>query len=135
MDSIFTKIIKKEIPSHTLLETDLHIAFLDIRPVAKGHTLIVPKKQVDYLFDLDDDLLAETMRIAKYMALILDKTFRPIRTGMIVEGLEVPHAHIHLIPIYSEGMNFSLREGASPVGYTLEEVAHQIRSHISDHRI
>lgn len=127
MDSIFTKIIKKEIPSHTLFETDHHIVFLDIRPVSKGHTLVVPKKQIDYLFDLEDSLLAETMKIAKKMALILDKSFSPIRTGVIVEGLEVPHAHLHLIPIYSEGMNFSLREGGAPVGYTLEEVALTIR--------
>jgi histidine triad (HIT) family protein len=131
MDTIFTKIIRKEIPSHTLLETDRHIAFLDIRPVTKGHTLVVPKKQIDYLFDLEEGLLAETMVFAKQMALILDRVFKPIRTGVIVEGLEVPHAHIHLIPIYSETMNFSLREGASPFGYTLEEVAEQIKQEIN----
>jgi histidine triad (HIT) family protein len=131
MDTIFTKIIRKEIPSHTLLETDRHIAFLDIRPVTKGHTLVVPKKQIDYLFDLEDDLLAETIVIAKQMAAILDKVLKPIRTGVIVEGLEVPHAHIHLIPIYSESMNFSLREGAAPVGYTIEEVAEQIKKGIT----
>lgn len=131
MDTIFTKIIRKEIPSHTLLETDRHIAFLDIRPVTKGHTLVVPKKQIDYLFDLEDDLLAETIVIAKQMAAILDKVLKPIRTGVIVEGLEVPHAHIHLIPIYSESMNISLREGAAPVGYTIEEVAEQIKKGIT----
>lgn len=132
MDSIFTKIIKKEIPSHTLLETDHHIVFLDIRPVTKGHTLVVPKKQVDYLFDLEDSLLAETMRISQKMAKVLDKTFSPIRTGVIVEGLEVPHAHLHLIPIYTAGMNFSLREGGTPVGYTLEEIAETIRQSMGE---
>ena len=131
MDTIFTKIIQKEIPSHTLMETDRHIAFLDIRPVTKGHTLVVPKKQVDYLFDLEDDLLAETMLFAKEMAAVLDRVLKPIRTGVIVEGLEVPHAHIHLIPIYSEAMNFSLREGGDPVGYSFEEVAQQIKKGIT----
>jgi histidine triad (HIT) family protein len=131
MDTIFTKIIRKEIPSHTLLETDRHIAFLDIRPVTKGHTLVVPKKQIDYLFDLDDDLLTETIVFAKQVAAVLDRVLKPIRTGVIVEGLEVPHAHIHLIPIYSESMNFSLREGAAPIGYTLEEVAELIKKGIT----
>ena len=131
MDTIFTKIIRKEIPSHTLLESDQHIAFLDIRPVTKGHTLVVPKKQTDYLFDLEDELLAETMVFAKQVAAVLDRVLKPIRTGVIVEGLEVPHAHIHLIPIYSESMNFSLREGAAPIGYTLEEVAELIKKGIS----
>ncbi len=132
MESIFTKIIQKEIPSHTLMETDHHIAFLDIRPVTKGHTLIVPKKQVDYLFDLEDSLLEETMLVAKKMAKVLDQTFSPIRTGILVEGLEVPHAHLHLIPIYTVGMNFSLREGAAPQGYTLEDIAKRIRNTMTE---
>ncbi len=109
MATIFTKIIKGEIPSHKIAENETHIAFLDINPIAEGHTLVVPKKEIDYLFDLPDELLRETMLFAKKIAAALDRSLSPIRTGVIVEGLEVPHAHIHLVPIYKEGQNVSLR--------------------------
>jgi len=108
MSTIFTKIIKGEIPCYKVAENQSHIAFLDINPIAKGHTLIVPKKEVDYLFDLSDELLADTMIFAKKVVSAIDRTLSPIRTGIIVEGLEVPHAHIHLVPIYKESQNVSL---------------------------
>jgi histidine triad (HIT) family protein len=108
MPTIFTKIIKGEIPCFKVAENQTHIAFLDINPIAKGHTLIIPKKEIDYLFDLPDDLLADTMIFAKKVASAIDRVLSPIRTGVIVEGLEVPHAHIHLVPIYKESQNVSL---------------------------
>jgi len=113
MASIFTKIINGEIPAHKVDETATHIAFLDISPCSEGHTLVVPKKEIDYLFDLPDDLLAETMTYAKRIAKAIDKTVDPIRTGVIVEGLEVAHAHVHLIPIYKKTQPFHL-------GHTVE---------------
>ncbi|MCG8574563.1 MAG: HIT family protein [Flavobacteriales bacterium] len=107
MASIFTKIIQGEIPSHKVAENDRFIAFLDIMPLQKGHTLVVPKKEVDYLFDLEDDLLQEMIVFAKEVATKIKKTFPCNRVGMTVIGLEVPHAHIHLIPINQEkDMNF-----------------------------
>lgn len=109
MATIFSKIIRGEIPCFKVAENKTHIAFLDIHPVAAGHTLVVPKQEIDYLFDLPDTLLADSMLFAKQVALAIDKTLKPIRTGIIVEGLEVPHAHIHLVPIYDENQNLSLR--------------------------
>ena len=108
MPSIFTKIIKGEIPCYKVAENQSHIALLDINPIARGHTLIIPKKEIDYLFDLPDDLLADTMIFAKKVVSAIDRVLSPIRTGVIVEGLEVPHAHIHLVPIYKESQNVSL---------------------------
>lgn len=108
MSSIFTKIIKGEIPSYKIAENSANIAFLDVNPIAKGHTLVVPKKEIDYLFDLSDDTLKETIIFAKKVATAIDSALSPMRTGLIVEGLEVPHAHIHLVPIYKESQTFSL---------------------------
>lgn len=101
MDSIFTRIIKGEIPSYKIAENDCCFAFLDINPLAKGHTLLVPKKEVDYLFDLDNVLYTELMLFAKKIAPAIEKTVPCERIGMAVLGLEVPHAHIHLVPIRS----------------------------------
>jgi histidine triad (HIT) family protein len=109
MATIFTRIIRGEIPCYKVAENESHIAFLDINPIAKGHTLVVPKRETDYLFDLSDELLSDTVVFAKKVAHAIDLALSPIRTGVIVEGLEVPHAHIHLIPIYSEAQNVSLR--------------------------
>ncbi len=109
MATIFTKIINGEIPCHKIAENDSHIAFLDINPIAEGHTLVVPKKEIDYIFDLPDDLLGETMNFAKKIAAGLDGALNPIRTGVIIEGLEVPHAHVHLVPIYKETQEVSLK--------------------------
>lgn len=108
MPSIFTKIIEGEIPSYKIAEDEKHYAFLDINPSAQGHTLCVPKKEVDYLFDLDPDELSALTMFSQKVAKGIDKALEPLRTGIIVEGMEVPHAHIHLIPIYKETQMFSL---------------------------
>ena len=109
MDSIFTKIITREIPSYIVEENDDFIAFLDVFPLAKGHTLVVPKKQVDYLFDLDADTYAQLWSFARQVAAKLEKVIRCERIGVAVIGLEVPHAHIHLVLKKSvQDINFSL---------------------------
>jgi histidine triad (HIT) family protein len=108
MPSIFTKIINGEIPSYKIAEDDKHYAFLDINPSAEGHTLCIPKKEIDYIFDLEPDELSELTKFAQKVAKGIDEVLEPIRTGIIVEGMEVPHAHIHLIPIYEESQRFSL---------------------------
>lgn len=108
MAGIFTKIIKGEIPSYKIAEDENHYAFLDIRPLTKGHTLVVPKREEDYIFDLDDVELRELIIFAKKVAKAIDKVIPCERVGVSVVGLEVPHTHIHLIPINSIGdMNFS----------------------------
>ena len=99
MDSIFTKIINREIEAYIIAEDDNYIAFLDVFPLAEGHTLVVPKKQIDYIFDLDDDLLAGLHLFSKKVAKAIEKTVNCKRIGTAVIGLEVPHTHIHLIPI------------------------------------
>ena len=99
MTSIFSKIINGEIPSYKIAEDERFFAFLDINPLSKGHTLVVPKIEVDYLFDLDEELLGEMMKFSKKVALAIDKTMDCKRVGIAVLGLEVPHAHIHLCPI------------------------------------
>jgi len=102
MASIFSKIVKGEIPSYKIAEDESYYAFLDIAPLAKGHTLVIPKKEVDYLFDLDDETLAGLNVFAKRVAKAIDKSIPCKRVGVVVLGLEVPHAHIHLIPLNSE---------------------------------
>ncbi len=102
MATIFTKIINGEIPCYKVAEDDRYFAFLDINPVAKGHTLVVPKCETDYLFDLDDDTLAGMMVFAKRVARRIEGAIACKRVAVLVVGLEVPHAHIHLIPIGSE---------------------------------
>lgn len=108
MATFFSRIIAGEIPSYTIAEDERFYAFLDINPIAKGHTLVVPKKEVDYLFDMDDELLAGMMVFSKKVARAIEKAIPCRRVGLMVIGLEVPHAHIHLIPIQKEGdMNLS----------------------------
>lgn len=102
MATIFTRIIEGEIPSYKVAEDDRYYAFLDINPLAKGHTLVVPKKEVDYLFDLDDETLAGMMVFAKRVAAKIREKIACKRVAVVVLGLEVPHAHIHLIPINDE---------------------------------
>jgi histidine triad (HIT) family protein len=99
MSTIFTRIINGEIPSYKIAEDENYFAFLDINPLSEGHSLIVPKKETDYIFDLDNELLAGMMVFAKKVAKAIDKSIPCKRVGMVVIGLEVPHAHIHLIPI------------------------------------
>lgn len=108
MDTLFTKIIKGEIPCYKIAENDRFFAFLDISPLAKGHTLVVPKVQNDYIFALDDDTIAAMMVFAKKVALAIQQNIPCQRIGVAVIGLEVPHAHIHLVPITKEGdLNFT----------------------------
>lgn len=102
MATIFSRIIAGEIPSYKVAEDDKFYAFLDINPLAKGHTLVIPKREVDYIFDLDDDELAAMHVFAKSVALAIQKAFPCKKVGEAVIGLEVPHAHIHLIPIQKE---------------------------------
>jgi histidine triad (HIT) family protein len=99
METIFTKIINGTIPSYKIAENDFFYAFLDINPLAEGHTLVVPKLPVDYIFDMEDKLLGEMMIFAKKIATAIEKNIPCKRIGIAVIGLEVPHAHIHLVPI------------------------------------
>jgi histidine triad (HIT) family protein len=99
MASIFSKIVNGEIPCYKIAEDDQFLAFLDVNPLAKGHTLVIPKREVDYIFKLSDEELSELMVFAKKVALSIDKTIPCERVGVAVIGLEVPHAHIHLVPI------------------------------------
>jgi histidine triad (HIT) family protein len=101
MASIFTKIVKGEIPCHKLAENENYLAFLDINPLAKGHALVIPKKETDYIFDIADKELAGLMVFAKKVARAIEKVVPCKRMGITVIGLEVPHAHVHLIPINS----------------------------------
>ncbi len=102
MASVFTKIVNGEIPAYKIAEDDRFLAFLDINPVAEGHTLVIPKQEIDYLFDIEDDLLADMIVFAKKVARALDKAIECKRVGVMVVGTEVPHAHIHLVPFKSE---------------------------------
>ncbi len=107
MASIFTKIVNGEIPSYKIAEDENFYAFLDIFPLTKGHTLVIPKKEVDYLFDLDDELYGGLMAFSKKVAKAIEKAIPCLRIGVAVLGLEVPHAHVHLVPLQSEGdLNF-----------------------------
>jgi len=99
MSSIFTKIVSGEIPAHKVAETEEYLAFLDIHPLKKGHVLVIPKQETDYIFDLEDEKLAGLMIFAKVVAKAIKKAIPCTRVGVTVIGLEVPHAHIHLIPI------------------------------------
>lgn len=108
MSSIFTKIIQGELPAHKVAENDEFLAFLDINPLKKGHTLVIPKQEVDYIFDLDSEKLKGLMAFSQRVAKAIDKTISCKRVGVAVLGLEVPHAHVHLVPIDGEGdINFS----------------------------
>lgn len=102
MATIFSRIIAGEIPSYKVAEDDRYYAFLDINPLTKGHTLVVPKQEVDYLFDLDDRTIGDMMVFAKRVAAQIKQNIDCARVAVVVLGLEVPHAHIHLIPIQSE---------------------------------
>ena len=130
MASIFTKIINGDIPSYKVGENEYCYAFLDIQPIVKGHVLVVPKNEVDYIFDLDDQSYAELSKFAKSIAQKMDKVFDCNRIGVSVVGLEVPHAHIHLFPINSvSDMDFS-RPKLNLSANEMEEIAARIRNAI-----
>ncbi|GGZ37039.1 HIT family protein [Echinicola pacifica] len=108
MASIFTKIINREIPAQIVAEDDNYIAFLDIMPLVKGHVLVVPKQETDYIFDLEDEVLAGLYVFAKKVAKAIDKSVKCTRVGVAVIGLEVPHVHVHLVPLNTmDDINFT----------------------------
>lgn len=131
MPTIFTRIIQGEIPCHKIAETSNCFAFLDIRPLAKGHTLVIPKTEVDYFFDLPPEIIHEIMDLSRKIAVAIKEVVPCTKVGISVIGLEVPHAHLHLVPIAAIGdMNFS-KEKMSLSDKEMEELATQIRSRIS----
>ncbi len=129
MTSIFTQIVNGEIPAFKVAEDKNYLAFLDISPVAKGHTLVIPKKEVDYLFDLEDDNYTGLQLFAKKVAIGLKKAIPCKKVAVLVLGLEVPHAHIHLIPMQNEAdvLNFSQKKKFSPEEF--KEIAETISKH------
>lgn len=130
MATIFTKIIRGDIPCHKIAEDESHFAFLDINPIAEGHTLVVPKKETDYFFDLSEDEIHQVMNFAKKVARGIDKALDPLRTGVIVQGLEVPHAHVHLVPLYSKTQPMALGHNVSVSEERMEELARAIRKKV-----
>ena len=126
MASVFTRIVNGEIPSYKVAETENCYAFLDISPLAEGHTLVIPKKEVDYLFDLDDQLYTELQLFAKEVAVALKKAVPCKRVGVAVLGMEVPHAHIHLVPLQSEGDMDFRKEKCSLTPERFEQIAKMI---------
>ncbi len=131
MSSIFTRIINREISGHIIAENDDFIAFLDVNPLVSGHTLVVPKKEVDYIFDLDDRTLADLNIFTKKVAQSIKKSVPCLRVGVAVIGLEVPHTHIHLVPLNTmDDINFS-RPKLNPSQEELAEVAESIRGEFS----
>lgn len=130
MESIFTKIIQREIPAYIVYEDENFIAFLDIFPIQKGHTLLVPKKEIDYLFQQNDEILALMLPLAKRIASAIEKVITCNRIGLSVLGLEVPHAHLHLIPITKESdLSFS-KPKLSFSKDEFEFIAYQIKQNI-----
>lgn len=131
MPTIFTRIIQGEIPAHKVLEDDKYLAFLDIRPINPGHTLVIPKKEMDYIFDADDALLSGLMVFAKKVAVAMKKAVPCVKIGIMVAGIEVPHVHIHLVPIFGVGdLNFAKAKPAA--NDDLEKTAQKIKSYLVD---
>ena len=129
MDSIFTKIIKGKIPSYKIAENNKFYAFLDVNPNSKGHTLVVPKKQEDKLFDLSEDDFLSLMQYARTIAKGIEKAVPCERVGMTVIGLEVPHVHVHLIPLHSmSDATFSHKEKLSREEF--QEIANEIAKNL-----
>ncbi|MBD3245603.1 MAG: HIT domain-containing protein [Candidatus Omnitrophica bacterium] len=131
MPSLFAKIINGEVPCHKILEDDRFLAFLDIRPINPGHTLVIPKQEIDYLFDLDDQLLGDLTVFAKRVARMIEQAVECERIGVMVAGLEVPHAHVHLVPIKAiADLNFAHAKEADQEA--LSAVADMIRAHAGE---
>lgn len=128
MATIFSKIAAGEIPSYKIAEDDNYFAFLDINPVAKGHTLVIPKREVDYIFDLSDKELADMNVFAKKVAKAIQQAIPCRKVGMAVIGLEVPHAHIHLIPITKESDMYFNKEHLSLPAEEMQAIADAIKS-------
>jgi len=130
MATIFTKIINGEIPCYKIAENDRYFAFLDIRPVVKGHTLVVPKKETDYIFDLDDSALSEMVLFAKKVSKALQQVISCKRIALMVLGLEVPHAHIHLLPIQNES-EFDIKNKQEFSDSEMKAVAQEVQKILS----
>ena len=130
MPTIFSKIINGEIPCYKIAEDNNYFAFLDINPLAIGHTLVIPKKEIDYIFNIEDDLLSGLMVFSKKIALAVEAAIPCRRVGMAVIGLEVPHAHIHLVPLNTmNDINFT-RTKLTPSKELLQQTADKIISNL-----
>lgn len=130
MSSIFSKIVAGEIPAHVVAETTEFLAFLDVNPLVTGHVLVIPKKEIDYIFDMDEESYFGITLFAKIVAVGLKKAFPCVKVGVAVIGLEVPHAHIHLIPMNNvSDMNFS-KPKLHPSQEELEEAALKIKAQL-----
>lgn len=129
MSTIFTKIIEGEIPCYKIAETDQFLAFLDVNPNAKGHTLCIPKKEINKLFDIEDDLYIGLMQFSKKVAIAIEKAIDCKRVGMAVIGLEVPHAHVHLIPL-NEMDEIRFQNKVSLTKEEFETIAQAISTHL-----
>jgi histidine triad (HIT) family protein len=130
MSSIFSKIVQGEIPCHKIAEDDQFLAFLDVMPLVEGHTLVIPKQEIDYIFDLDPEVLADLMKFAQRIAPAIKKAIPCKRIGVAVIGLEVPHAHVHLVPLNRMlDINFS-QEKLKLSQESLAKTAEHIRSFI-----
>ena len=133
MATIFSRIVAGEIPCYKIAEDEKHFAFLDINPVAPGHVLVIPKQEVDYIFDLSDNDYADLQLFAKHIAVALKQAMQCSRVGVAVMGMEVPHVHIHLIPINKEAdMNF-FKEKATLSPEEMAEIAQKIAQHTAPH--
>ena len=130
MASVFTRIINGEIPCYKVAEDDRFIAFLDVRPLKPGHTLVVPKKEVDYIFDLDEKTLADMMIFARRVALAMKEVIDCKRIGVAVLGLEVPHAHMHLVPLTRETDLLFTNPRLSPTDEENKRLAKAISDHV-----
>ena len=131
MASLFSKIISGDIPSHKLAEDEYYFAFLDIRPMSKGHALVIPKREEDYIFDLTDQELSGILLFARKVAKAIEAVVDCKRIGISVVGLEVPHAHVHLIPINSVADMTFMKEPVAMSQEELAELAASIREHMS----
>lgn len=130
MSSVFTKIIKREIPANILAEDDRYIAFLDINPLVNGHALVVPKKEIDYIFDMEDEELAGLHLFAKKVAAAIKQAIPCKRVGVAVIGLEVPHVHVHLVPMNSmQDINFT-KPKLNPSKEELQQTANSIQHYL-----
>ena len=126
--TIFSRIVKGEIPSYKCAENEKFYAFLDINPLQKGHTLVIPKREVDYIFDMEDEEIAEFEVFAKHVAIAIKKAFPCVKVGQAVLGLEVPHAHIHLVPMQSEKDMIFSNKKLELSKEEFEEIAERIRA-------
>ena len=130
MASIFTKIVNGEMPCTKVAEDDKHLAFMEISPLTQGHTLVIPKKETDYIFDLDNQAYLELMLFAKKTAVALKKAVPCKKVAVMVYGLQVPHAHIHLVPVHGTPGELNLSNAKKSTSEELESIAQKIHSHL-----